>query len=158
WRLHQLSGGSQNTAGRPRVYTPAQTGADGRQRITVWPAPGDSQTPANATADPYLVIEYFARQLRPSEPDVQIPYVPQEHIDVLVWGSAAHGLLLDTDPGNAQAVAAVFESKLADLRRENNRKVATRTTVLRSAADVRVPMNSISGPVTRIASLEGFLL
>jgi len=141
------------SGGNPQVYIMGEESVNNRKTFTLWP------TPVIASGvDVYIVADYYARPLYPSEPDVQIPYVPQDHIDVLIWGAAAHGLLLDTDPTNAQAVSAVFESKLADLRRENNRKVSTRTTVLRSAADARVPQNSIQGPVTRIASLEGYLL
>lgn len=154
WRLHQLLGGASNTAGRPWCYTPAETGADGRKSIFIFPAPGDDQIPVNGTNDPYLTVEYFARQLWPSEPDVQIPFVPQAHIDVLTYGAAAHALILDTDDANSQRMAAIYMSKLTDLRRANNRKVSGKQTVMRSIADqgVRTPT-----PLLRATQLDSFL-
>lgn len=154
WRFHQLLGGATQTSGRPRSYTPAQTGADGRRTISIFPAPGDDQIGVNQDDDPYLIVEYFARQLWPSEPDVQIPFVPQQHIDVLIYGAAAHALLLDTDDMNTQRMVAVYGSKLSDLRRANNRKVGAKQTVLRSIADQGV---RTSVPLLRATSLDNLL-
>jgi hypothetical protein len=154
WRFHQLLGGSTTTAGRPRCYTPAQTGADGRKTISIYPAPGDTQIPANGTDDPYLIVEYFARQLYPSEPDVQIPFVPQAHIDVLTYGAAAHALVLDTDDANAMRMAGIYDSKLRDLRRANNRKVSGKQTVFRSVADQGVRSHV---PLLRASQLDNLL-
>jgi len=154
WRFHQLLGGATTTAGRPRSYTPAQTGPDGRKTINIYPAPGDDQIPVNGTNDPYLIIEYFARQLVPSEPDVQIPFVPQAHIDVLIYGAAAHARLLDTDSANSQTMGGVYMKKAKALIRANNRKVSGKQTVFRSIADQGV---SREIPLTRSASLNNLL-
>ena len=108
----------------------------------------------NGTNDPYLVVEYFARQLFPSEPDVQIPFVPQAHIDVLTYGAAAHAMVLDTDDANAARMAGIYDSKLQSLRRANNRKVSGKQTVMRSIADQGVARET---PLTRAASLNNLL-
>lgn len=154
WRMHQLLGGATNTAGLPRSYTPAQTGADGRQTITIYPAPGDNQIPANGTNDPYVIIEYFARQLWPSEPDVQIPFVPQQHLDVLTYGAAAHALLLDTDNANSQSMGGIYMRKMKRLIRANNRNVSGKQVVMRSIADQG---SGAPTPLTRAASLNHLL-
>lgn len=155
WRLRQLLGGTAaGTQGRPRVYTPAQTGADGRKTIRVHPAPGDDSIGRNEQDDPYLTVTYFAAPIRPSEPDVQIPFVPQQHIDVLVYAAAAHAVLLDSDDANAQRLGEAFQMKLKGLRRQNNRKVSGKQTVFRSIADqnVRTPT-----PLLRATQLDHLL-
>jgi len=154
WRMHQLLGGSSTTSGQPRVYTPAQTGADGRRTISIYPAPGDNQIGVNKEDDPYLIVDYFARQLFPDEPDVQIPFVPQAHIDVLVYGAAAHALILDTDENNAARMGAIYAMKLMDLRRANNRKVSGKQTVMRSIADQSVRQ---AVPLLRATQLDNLL-
>jgi hypothetical protein len=102
------------------------------------------------------VVEYFARQLWPYEPDVEIPFVPQEDIDVLIYGATARALLMDTDQQNAANFEAVFQNKLKDLRRKNNRQINDRTA-LRSSADVFMGNISDRIPLTRAASLGSFL-
>ena len=89
---------------------------------------------------------------------MQIPFVPQEHIDVLIWGAAAHALVLDTDDANSQRVAAVYGSKLRDLRRENNRKVSGQQSIFRSAGDVIRPDARSRVPMLRATQLETLLL
>jgi len=154
WEIHQKLGGATQTSGRPYLFYRVETGADTRQVIRIFPAPGPNQIVVNAEDDPYLIVSYYARQIRPSDPDVQIPFVPQEHIDVLVYGAASHALLLDTDDANAQRMGAVYMSKLTDLRRANNRKVSAKQTVMKSIADmgVRTPV-----PLLRSTQLSSLL-
>ncbi len=92
------------------------------------------------------------------QPDVQIPYVPQEHMDVLIYGATYHALLLDTDPNNAQAFGQRYERKLASIRRENNRKASTRRSVMRSVADVFQPNITSRIPLLRATQLETLLI
>jgi hypothetical protein len=112
------------------------------------------QQEISAIADPYIVAEYFARRIRPSEPDRQIPYIPQEHIDVLVWGGAAHAMVLDTDPDNTRATWELFNKKLADLCREQYRGDNNAPDVARALADVGSGRLEI--PLTRYGQLAGF--
>ncbi len=159
WMFHQRLGGVDRSNGRPTIYTHAETGPNSRSQIRIFPAPaaGSIDTLVDDSENPYMVVDYFARQLYPNEPDVQIPLVPQEHIDVLVYGAAAHAMLLDTDDANAQRFAGVYQSKLTDLRRANNRKVAGEQTIARSAGDVIRP-DSRTRPLFRSTQLESFIL
>lgn len=162
----RLAGVTQQ-GGRPTIYTKVQEGPNNRPRISLFPIPLlESITTTNArgstTGDPppedaFLVIEYFARQLRPEEPDIQIPFIPQQHIDVLIYAGAAHAMILDTDPNNMQAMASIYGAKLKDLRRQNNRKVGSTQTKMISAADLFQP-NVISRiPILRSTQLESLL-
>lgn len=163
--FRQRLGGVTQQGGRPTIYTRAQDGPNNRPVFSLFPIPTfNAITTINPTSgdptpqeDPYLVVEYFARQLRPSEPDVQIPFIPQQHMDVLIYGAAAHALLLDTDQNNMQAFAAVYASKLKDLRRQNNRKVGSNRTVMVSAADIFQPNASTRTPLLRSTQLESLL-
>jgi len=147
--------------GKPTLYTKTEQGPNNRLRLQLFPIPlieaittGTGEEPQEA---PYLTVEYFARQLRPNEPDVQVPFIPQQHIDVLIYGAAAHALLLDTDPNNTQAMAAVYGSKLKDLRRQNNRNIGNHQTRMIAAADLFQP-NVISRiPLLRSTQLESLL-
>jgi len=156
--------GIQQTGGRPTIYTRGQDGPNNRPVFSLFPIPrfesittvdqAGRPTPAE---DPYLTVEYFARQLRPNEPDIQIPFIPQQHVDVLIYGAAAHALLLDTDPNNTQAMAAVYGSKLKDLRRQNNRNLGNKQTVMVSAADFFQPSVTSRIPILRSTQLESLL-
>lgn len=134
-RLHTVLQGVPTTAGKPRVFTMGPVGADGRPTIRIYPAPGPKEIPVNGTSDPFLIVEYYAKPIWPDEPDVQIPIIPQEHLDVLTYGAAAHALILDTDDANTQKMSAVFGRKLQQLRRANHRPVGSQQVVMRSIAD-----------------------
>jgi hypothetical protein len=103
------------------------------------------------------MVEYFARQLRPSDPDVQIPFIPQQHIDVLIYGAAAHALVLDTDPNNMQAMTQIYVGKLRGLVRENNRQVGASQTVMVSSADHFQGSTISRIPLLRSTQLESLL-
>lgn len=147
--------GVQQSGGRPTVYRMEEQSVDNRLRIRVFPVPSIEANGTNA--DDYLIVEYFARQLYPSEPDVQIPLIPQEHIDVLVYGATAHALLIDQDPQNAQYFGQTFASKMSQLKRDAHRKVGNRQSVMRSAADVFVPNVRSRIPLLRATQLETLL-
>lgn len=161
WQFRQRLGGVDRSGGRPTFYTTNGIGPNHRQVITVFPVPGESDintSGPNAEEDPFLIVEYFARQVRPLEPDLELPQVPQGDMDVLIYGSAAHALLLDTDDANASRLATVFAGKLGNLRRANNRKTSGQHTVFRSAADVLSPGLDSRIPLLRATSLEGLLI
>lgn len=146
-----------NSGGAPRVFYRKDVGPNEILRIVVFPTPLiQLPTPPvpGPSVDPYLVVAYYARQLWPSEPDVELPFVPASDIDVLIYAAAAHALLLDTDSENAANMGAVYMKKSKALRRKNNRLITNNVTI-RSAADVRRGTEQI--PVTRAASLGGFL-
>jgi len=103
------------------------------------------------------VVDYFARQLYPDQPDVQIPFVPQAHMDVLSYGAAAHALMMDTDEQNSARFMAIYQQKLTDLRHDNNRKHSDRRTIIRSAADYLSTGVRVRVPMLRAAQLETFL-
>ena len=156
----RLAGVTQ-MGGRPTIYTRTDDGPNNRPRIEVFPIPtirSITTTPQEDPPDaPFMVVEYFARQLRPDEPDVQLPFVPQQHIDVLIYGAAAHAMILDTDPNNMQSMAAIYGSKLKDLRRQNNRNMSGSHTLATAAADLFKP-NIISRiPMLRSTQLETLL-
>jgi hypothetical protein len=145
--------------GQPRVFYRKDVGPNEVLRIKIYPCPLiEAPTPPvpGPSTDPYLAVAYYARQLWPYEPDVELPFVPAADIDVLIYGAAAHALLLDTDSDNAANMAAVYQSKLKDLRRKNNRLITQRQT-LRSAADVYRGNAASQVPLTRAASLGNLL-
>ena len=157
---HRVAG-ILNTGGTPTIFTTDEESVNNRRRIIVFPVPtGTAPTTQgpDQDLDPFLNIDYFARQLRPSEPDVQIPFVPQQHMDVLIYGATYHALLLDTDVQNAQAFGTRYQAKLISLRRENNRKNATRQTVMRSVADLFTPNVTSRIPLLRATQLETLLI
>lgn len=162
WQFRQLAGSVSGAGGPPRLYMKKAQSVNNRQEILLFPTPVvATQLPSttvqqeiSAVADPYIVVEYFARRVRPSSPDSQIPYVPQEHIDVLVWGGAAHAMVLDTDPDNTNATQTLFNAKLQDLVRAQFRGSNNAPDVARQIADVGPGRLEI--PLTRYGQLSGF--
>lgn len=150
-------GGVGANNGRPTFFTIQESGPNSRPVVRFFPFPGVDQIPDRSDA-PFVYVDYYARQLRPDEPDVQIPFIPQQHMDVLIWGAAAHALVLDTDDANSQRVAQVYASKLAGLVRDNNRVSAGEHLVARSAADVFTPNPSTRIPLLRATQLETLLI
>jgi hypothetical protein len=78
--------------------------------------------------------------------------------NVLSYGATYHALLLDTDDANTARFEQAYIRKLADLRRANNRKGASRQTVMRSAADAPLANQSFRIPLLRSTQLETLLL
>lgn len=145
--------------GQPRVFYRKDVGPNEILRIQIYPTPLiEVPTPPvpGPSTDPFLNVAYYARQLWPYEPDVELPFVPAADIDVLIYGAAAHALLLDTDSENAANMGAVYMNKLKDLRRKNNRLITQRQT-LRSTADVFRGNAASQVPLTRAASLGNLL-
>jgi hypothetical protein len=148
-----------NSGGAPRVFYRKDVGPNEILRVKLYPCPLlQVPTPPvpGPSVDPYLTVAYYARQLWPDEPDVELPFVPASDIDVLIYGAAAHALLLDTDVENATNMAAVYQNKLKALRRKNNRLI-TQSIRLRSAADVYRGNGADQVPLTRAASLGNLL-
>ena len=154
----RLAGTTSSSAGKPRIYTPGEESVNNRKTIIVYPKAniGDAQ-PTLDNDLPFLVVDYFARQLYPDQPDVQIPFVPQAHMDVLSYGAAAHALMMDTDEQNSARFMAIYQQKLMDLRHDNNRKHSDRRTIIRSAADYLSTGVRVRVPMLRAAQLETFL-
>jgi hypothetical protein len=159
FEFHQATAGRTNTGGKPSVYILDPESVNNRPAIRLFPSPLVSSIDiAEEDLGPYLEVDYYARQLYPSDPSMQIPFVPQQHIDVLIYGAAAAALLLDTDPNNRDAMMATYRGKRAGLVRENNRKVSGRQTIARSAADVFPRGGSRTRvPLLRASQLDNFL-
>lgn len=154
--FRQRVGSIQQTSGKPTVYTDAPSGANDVKRYRFFPQPQVGTTTDGN--DPYAVVEYYRRRLRPSVMDEQLPAVPQEDIDVLVYGAVAHALLMDTDGQNTQMYASVYASKLKDLRRKNNRKTSGAFSVMRPASQVFQPNVTSRIPLLRATQLETLLI
>lgn len=157
WTFQQRTGGIVQSSGRPTFFTVQASGPNSRPVVRFFPFPGEGQIPDRSDA-PYVVVDYFARQIRPIEPDVEIPFIPQQHIDVLVYGAAAHALLLDTDESNRNAAMQLYREKRRELVRDNNRLSAGDHLVARSAADVFTPNPSTRIPLLRATQLETLLI
>lgn len=158
WEFHQAIAGRTNTGGKPFAYIYAEESVNNRPAIRLFPSPlVSSISLTTEELGPYIEVDYYARQIYPSTPSMQIPFVPQQDIDVLIYGAAAHALTLDTDDANSQRMLAMYMGKLADLRRKNNRKVSGRQTVARQAADVffGTPVGRV--PLLRASQLDQFL-
>ncbi len=152
WRFHNRIAGIERTGGRPQLYRMEEQSVDNRLRIRVFPVP--DVTNDTQTEDDHLIVEYFARQLYPDEPDVQVPLIPQEHIDVLAYGAAAHALLIDQNSANAQMFGQTFASKMSQLKRDAHRKVSDGHSVMRSVADEYKPNIRSRIPLLRSTQLE----
>lgn len=149
--------GVTQAGGQPSVFYRKDVGPNEILRVKIYPKPLIQQvTQPGASEDPFIIASYYARQLWPSEPDVELPFVPANDIDVLIYGAAAHALLLDTDNDNAANFGAVYMKKLGDLRRRNNRMLTQRLTI-RSAADVYRGNPAGQIPLTRAGSLNQLL-
>ena len=156
--FHQMLAGRTGTGGKPSVYILTEESVNNRPSIRLFPIPlVDSISLTEEDLGPYLEVDYFARQVIPSDPSMQIPYVPQQDIDVLLYGATAHALTMDTDDTNSQRMLAMYMGKLAQLRRKNNRKVSGRQTVARSAADVFFNNSIGRVPLLRATQLDVFL-
>lgn len=155
-RFYTLTQGATQGGGQPHTFVLTEPGPNNQLQVKLFPKPLLESVQTVTADDPYIVVEYFGRQLRPYDPDSELPFVPQEHMDVLVYGAAAHAMSLDTDQANAQTMAQIYVSKLRELRRANNRNMTNRA-VLRSAADVLNGNTSEQIPLTRAASLGQLL-
>lgn len=90
--------------GRPQAWTLTP------DRIEVWPS---------ADRDYELVVDYIAAAPRlVSEFDV--PVIPEQHHDVLVYGAAARMAIRERDTDQRQLMAAEYERALARLRAASN--------------------------------------
>lgn len=162
-RVGSISG----AGGPPRVWIDQGESVNNRKEILLFPTPVTSTQNGGQTstqfpngvpneisllADPYIQVEYYARRVRPTNPSQQIPYIPQEHIDVLIWGGAAHAMVLDTDQNNTSSTNAVFKAKLAGLMREQFRGATNEPEVVRSVADYG---RGTGMPLLRVDQLNG---
>lgn len=145
--------GNTTGGGQPLIFSRVSPGPNNRIAVRLWPAPA-----VKVLTDVWIVAEYFARVLFPATPSTQLPFIPQEHTDVLVYKAAALALLLDSDQENAASFRSIADEKLASLRVANNRKGATRQTVMRSMADVRYPEIFRQVPLLRTAQLGHLVL
>lgn len=159
-------GSVAGAGGPPRVWVAQGESVNNRKQILLFPTPAcATQTSSQSTqfpngvpnevsllVDPYIQVEYYARRVRPTTPAQQIPYIPQEHIDVLVWGGAAHAMVLDTDPENTAATNRVFQSKLAGLVREQMRGATNEPEVVR---DITAFGRGAGMPLLRVDQLNG---
>lgn len=155
-------GGITRTGGKPQVFVFAEDSPNNRRQIQVFPVPvlDSIQVASNSQEDAHLVAHYYARPIRPTEEQAGslLPLIPQHHIDILTYAATAHGLLMDTDGNNTQFYVGAASEKLRDLRRENNRRLSTTQTVIRSAADVFTPNVTSRIPLLRATQLETLLI
>lgn len=158
-RFYRMVQGATQSGGQPHTFIRTEPGPNNRMQVRVFPTPiidPDNVLTTTDSEDPYMVVEYYARILRPYDPDSELPFVPQEDADVVIYAAAAHALLLDTDDSNSQRMAQVYVAKLKELRRKNNRNISNRI-VMRSAADVLSGNTAEQTPLTRAASLGQLL-
>lgn len=144
---------------RISVPNPAETGAIPQIAIQFGVGPNGRpvlhfQSIPNALSDGVEVeVDYYARWIRPSDPASEIPLIPQQHIDVLIYKAAA---LAGSYATSAQKVVqwdAAAGQKLMDLIRWNNRKIG-RQTVMRHVMDTPDPSLHSLYPLTRAAQLS----
>lgn len=155
----RLVQGATQSGGQPHTFIQAEMGPDGRAQVRLFPEPdfierSDGSNDTTDSEDPYIVAQYFGKQIRPNDPDSELPFCPQEDSDVLIYGAAAHAVTLDTDPQNAQRMAGLYMGKLKGLRRKNNRNLTNRIKMV-SAADVLGGAQQT--PLTRASSLGSLL-
>lgn len=164
--FNQRLGGIQRTGGLPRIFRDKPPSVNGRPRIQVFPVPTQTNLTNSANDDQanpdnedlHLIVEYYKKRIRPTAAtiDTDVPVIPQQHLDVLIYGATAHAVLLDSSQSNTQNFAQTFQSKLAGLRRSNNRKVNERVT-LKSVADIMKADVTSRLPQLRSTQLEVLL-
>lgn len=142
-------------AGRPQIYSFIESGVNDRPVLRLFPTPTAGST---ATEPLRLNIFYYARLIRPHDPTRQLPFVPQQDMDVLTYSAAAVAMLLDTDAENIASFLGERDRKISSLRRKNNRKLDGRQTIMRSAADVHGGDRSSRFPQTRMTQLGHLLV
>lgn len=150
-----LAGTKSTIGGQPRIYRPVTPEVNDRPSIELWPVPSPSDAPNNTEESDTLFIEvdYYARHIEPYDPDTQVPFIPQDHADVLIYKAAALALALDTDPQNIQVMDGMAERKLIRLRRKNERKVGDYRTTMRYEGHVMNRDRHSLVPQTRLTSL-----
>ncbi len=156
--FRQYSQNLDASKGKPRSYTNAPISVNHRTSYKLFPIPDVTSIDTaglEVVEDAFLVIEYYRRRLVPLDMDTALPVIPQGDMDVLIYGAAAHAMMLDTDPQNASAMVGAYQSKVASLRRRNNRNATV--TVMRSVADVLQPSTQSRLPVLRTIQLEALL-
>jgi len=147
-----ISIGNNPGGGQPVVYSRIAPGPNSRVRVRLWPVPFIA-----AGTDVWIVAEYYARPFNPYNAAAQCPFVPQQHIDVLIYSATALALLMDTDNENAGLFREKADQLLADLRVANNRKAASRRTTMRAASDLWYPTVWQQVPLLRTSQLGGLL-
>lgn len=146
-----LAGAKGQIGGFPRIYRYTDPEANNRRAVQVWP--GATYSSDRYPDGVYMLIDYYARQFEPADPDCQMPQIPQDHIDVLTYKAAHLALGLDTDPQNTSIFEGMAMAKYAAMRRKNNRKVGDNRTQLRYAGHVMSSDRYSLIPQTRISSL-----
>jgi len=144
---------------RSFVPNPAESGAI--PQITVVYGVGPNGRPIvrfantpDATCDGVRIdFDYYARWIKPFDPDSEIPLIPQQHMDVLIYGAAAHAGPFATSSQKVVQWEALYQQKLKDLVRVNNRKIGRRA-ILRSVLDLPDPSLTSLYPMTRAAQLS----
>ena len=104
--------------GRPRRFREATPQVNDRTTIEVWPIPRAEEEAENL----YLLVDFYARHHRAVDPDAQVPLIPQQHMNVLIYTAAALAMVLDTDMNNMSALAQVSAKLTSELVRVNNRR------------------------------------
>lgn len=112
-----------------------------------------ASTPNAQAAGVEVAVDYYARWIHPHEPEREIPLIPQNEMDVLVYGAAAHAGPYATSATKVVQWNEIYGKKLQDLVRWNNRKMRRRT-ILRHVSDVPDPSLHSLYPLTRAAQLS----
>jgi hypothetical protein len=131
--------------GIPMIAVFYGTGVNDRQNLILTPIPDKNE-------GEYELL-YYARWIHPNDTTTELPLIPQEHMDVLVYGAAAMATAHNTDPNDVQSFKAFATSKVQGLRRANNRKVGRRT-IMRHVTDRPDPALHSLYPLTRAAQLS----
>jgi hypothetical protein len=112
-----------------------------------------ANTPSSDADGVEIVFDYYARWINPSEPDREIPLIPQEDMDVLIYGAASHAGPFATASQKVVQWEALYQQKLQDMVRRNNRKM-NRRTIMRHVLDTPDPSLTSLFPLTRAAQLS----
>jgi hypothetical protein len=144
---------------REFVPNPAQTGSIPQITVVYGEGPNNrplvrlANTPSSDADGVEIVFDYYARWINPSEPDREIPLIPQEDMDVLIYGAASHAGPFATASQKVVQWEALYQKKLQDMVRRNNRKM-NRRTIMRHVLDTPDPSLTSLFPLTRAAQLS----
>lgn len=147
-----LAGTKSEIGGQPRIFRRVQPDANDRIAVEIWPSPTVNEDQI-ASGGLFMEADYYARQFRAADPSSQVPLIPQDHMDALVYKAATLALTLDTDPQNTQFMDQTATQKIVSLRRKNNRKVGDNRTVMRYEGHVMRRDRQSLVPQTRLSSL-----
>jgi hypothetical protein len=99
-----------------------------------------------------LVLPYYAKPIPMSEP-TDIPLIPSNFNEILVYGALKRGSMSDTDTAFMQMVHASWERMMTKMKRQNYTDMKKIPRMVTGNELFNNKASSVLGPVTRAEQL-----